>query len=210
MAIEIRDTGRGVDPAIRHRIFDPFFTTKPVGQGTGLGLSICHGIVTALGGDIELDSTPGEGTTVTVRLLAAGTEGARRPSEPDVELSSGRPRVLIVDDEKVVARALARALAEEGDVSVASSGLEALELCDERSFDHVLCDLMMPEMTGMDLYDRLSEERPGLAQRMVFMTGGAFTPRAREFLERVDNPRMDKPVPLPELRGMIRGARGTS
>jgi PAS domain S-box-containing protein len=204
--VEVSDTGAGIPPEIRSRVFDPFFTTKPLGVGTGLGLSICHGIVTSLGGEIQLASEIGRGTTFRVLLPAALPGPAPTPVE-ELETAVGpspRSRILVVDDEPHVADALGRALGEH-EVLVAASGSEALALLREDArFDAIFCDLIMADVAGMDLYEELRRSQPGLERRLVFMTGGAFTPRAREFLEQVPNPRIDKPFDLRHVRALLR------
>ena len=202
VAVEITDTGCGISPEHLSRIFEPFFTTKPVGVGTGLGLSVCHGIVTALGGDIAVDSRPGA-TTFRVTLPAVALAEAAGAGDPAA--ASGRARILVVDDEPMVTRALARILAMH-DVTVLNSGPEALaRLRSDPAYDVVLCDLMMPDMTGMELHDRLCQEGIASSDRVVFITGGAFTPQAREFLARVPNPRVEKPFEPAALRALVDG-----
>jgi CheY-like chemotaxis protein len=112
--------------------------------------------------------------------------------------------VLVVDDELPVAMMLRRVLSDHHDVTVAASAREALELFLNEPFDVVLCDLLMPKMNGMDLYAKLAEQCPGSEERLVFMTGGAFTPRAAEFLARVPNPRLEKPFDVSRVRRMVR------
>jgi len=204
--IEVADNGAGIAPEHLGRIFDPFFTTKP--SGTGLGLPISHAIARSLGGSIAVKSELGRGTTFSVVLPRGSARRTERPPTSSSPPSDGRrARVLVVDDDAPVAETLSRALAESYDVSVATSAREALALLEHDScFDVVLCDLMMPEMNGMDLHRELSERRPGLEQRLVFMTGGAFTPRAREFLARVENPRLEKPFEFESFHAIV-GAR---
>ncbi len=205
--IEISDTGGGIPPEVLPRIFDPFFTTKPPGVGTGLGLSICHGIVTQLGGTISVESAPGQGSTFRVSLPPAGPVAARAAAPPAPSASAARKRLLVVDDEPLVGRAVARILAAEHDVVTRTSARDALpDLLGGPGFDLVLCDLMMPEMTGMDLHARLAREAPGVAARLVFLTGGAFTPAARDFLDRVPNARLEKPFEPQALRDVVAGA----
>jgi two-component system cell cycle sensor histidine kinase/response regulator CckA len=204
--VEVHDTGPGIPPEIRGRIFDPFFTTKPVGVAIGLGLSICHVIVTSLGGEIVAESPAGGGCVIRVSLPAAA-EPARSTAPAVVPASTKqegrRGSILIVDDDDLVARSLGRAL-KKHDVVAARSGKQALELlASGRTFDVILCDLMMPEMTGMDVHAELAKTRPELAERMVFITGGAFTPEARSFLDRVSNERLEKPVDMKTLRGVV-------
>jgi PAS domain S-box-containing protein len=205
VVLEIRDTGSGIPADILPRVFDPFFTTKPVGQGTGLGLSICHSIVTSLGGTIHIDSRAGKGTTVQVSLPAA----ARRIREERVfsapaAVRHGRARILVVDDEPTVARALVRVLREH-DTVVAQSGREALGLLEhDRDFDVIFCDLMMPQLTGMDVYEWIQAQQPGLESRFVFLTGGAFTPRARAFMDEVPNIFLEKPFEASLVHQIVR------
>lgn len=117
-----------------------------------------------------------------------------------------RGRVLVVDDDALVSGAIRRTLSRENDVEVLVSARQALVqlTAPELRYDVVLCDLMMPEMTGMDLFDALLKAAPKVAGRVVFITGGAFTPAARTFLDRVENPRVEKPFDPESLRKLIR------
>ncbi|MBI2894438.1 MAG: response regulator [Deltaproteobacteria bacterium] len=202
--IEVHDTGCGIDPAARERIFDPFFTTKGPGGGAGLGLSLCHAIVASIGGRIEVTSELGSGSTFRVVLPAAR---CRPSSAPPAARSSHAPRrgkILVIDDEPMVLDGLGRALSGDHEVVGLASSREALErLTRGDRFDLILCDLMMPDTTGADLHEELTRVAPEQAERIVFMTGGAFTPRAAEFLDRVPNRRLIKPFSLQELRALI-------
>jgi signal transduction histidine kinase/DNA-binding response OmpR family regulator len=202
---EVRDTGHGIGPEDLGRIFDPFFTTKPIGIGTGLGLWICHSIVTNLGGDIAVESQLGKGTTFRVSLPAAdAVEPAVGEVTADDEVAWRSGRILIVDDEDRVASAVGL-LFEGCEVITAASGRAALiELGRGAPFDWIFCDLMMPDVSGMDVYDQVRREQPGIQERMIFMTGGAFTPRAREFLASIDNPVLHKPFRLRDLTELLR------
>jgi CheY-like chemotaxis protein len=204
VAVEVRDTGTGIDPAHLPRIFDAFFTTKPVGVGTGLGLAICHRIVTSLGGEIEVRSELGIGTTVRVLLPVAVHPELEEPVVARPSLTPvRRGRILIVDDDSAMCSAIRRTLSGHEVVAV-TLAREALErVASGEQFDVVMSDLMMPHMTGMDLHAELSHIAPEVADRMVFMTGGAFTPGAREFLDRVPNPRLDKPFEPGTLRALV-------
>ena len=197
--VEIADTGTGIPRELAGRVFDPFFTTKPVGAGTGLGLAICHRIVTGLGGDIRFTSEAGKGTVFHVSLPAAAAVRAASPS-PEVAPPSPRGRVLVVDDEPALLRSLCAILAPVHEVVAASGGREALEvLRDDGRFDVVLTDLMMAHLTGMDLYEAIQRTHPGMERRIVFMTGGAFTARGREFLATVPNRCVEKPFGRSQL-----------
>ncbi|MFE8604366.1 hybrid sensor histidine kinase/response regulator [Archangium violaceum] len=202
---EVQDSGSGIPAEVMGRIFDPFFTTKPVGVGTGLGLSICHGIITGLGGEISVESQPGRGTTVRV-VLPAAEPGARvqKPvPAPQVPITQ-RGRVLIVDDEPAVGRALRRILREH-EVELATSGRQALEkLSADNRFHAVLCDVMMPDLGGKDLYEAIQQGGSGLERRFVFVSGGAFTQGARDFLARVPNPTLEKPFDETAVRRVVR------
>ncbi|HEX8702458.1 MAG TPA: ATP-binding protein [Myxococcaceae bacterium] len=209
VAVDVSDTGTGIPPEVLPRIFEPFYTTKPVGSGTGLGLSICHSIVRDLGGELTVRTELGRGSTFTVLLplapsVAHSGEAAAAPVE------KGRHRVLIIDDEPAVGRALARMLGKQHTSTVVENGQEALaKLLSGESFDAVFCDLMMPGLSGMDLYERLQEQKPELTSRFIFMTGGAYTPRARTFLETVPNGWLEKPFDAQQLhRLMAKGLPG--
>jgi signal transduction histidine kinase len=204
--VEVADTGAGIGREILERIFDPFFTTKPVGIGTGLGLAICHRIVSELGGQIAVESEVGKGSLFRVILPAARARPplATRVSGPPAP--SARARVLVVDDEVAVGRALKRSLSAHHDVVAITSGGDALvRIADGELFDVILCDLMMPEVSGMEMHERLRNIAPHQTDRMIFLTGGAFTPAAREFLDNVPNPRIDKPVEITNLLAIIAG-----
>jgi CheY-like chemotaxis protein len=216
--VEVRDTGRGIPPHHLEQVFDPFFSTKPKGEGSGLGLPICKNIVQSFGGDISVSSRVDKGTSFTVCLPVA-TEAGDLERRPEVSLTPDVPplrgRILIVDDETLVAHSLERMLRREHDVQVLDSGADALELLKEDpAFDVVLCDIMMDGVTGMDLHASLSKSQPDLARRIVFITGGAFTPRARAFLRDVPNLHLEKPLDISNLRRLLRtlllvGARGS-
>jgi two-component system cell cycle sensor histidine kinase/response regulator CckA len=206
--ITVADTGPGVDPDLRARIFEPFFTTKPVGAGTGLGLFVCRNIIAAMGGDIDVGESPGGGALFRVRLpVSTAPRAAPRADEPPAhfECDEARPRVLIVDDEPRLTEAFAVALAEDYDVTIERTGTAAVEaLASGAPFDLVLCDLMMKDLSGIDVYEQLRARCPGVERRLVFMTGGAFTVRARAFLEAIPNPRLEKPFDVRlELRRLF-------
>jgi len=121
-----------------------------------------------------------------------------------------KPHILIVDDEPRMGKAMGRLLALRYQVSLASSAREALSMLEAgQSFDAIVCDLMMPEMTGMEMYERLRPVRPSLAERMIFMTGGAYTEEAHEFLAQFSERRLDKPFPPEELDRALKHVLGS-
>lgn len=214
VAIEVADTGPGIPPEDLDRVFDPFFTTKPVGKGSGLGLSLCHGIVTGMGGTIRIESELGHGTRVLVSLPASLDEGATDPRQSSSDLEALVPRevaagtrVLLVDDEPLVRRSMARLL-QDFDVTTAASGRQAIELLSGQTFDVIVCDLMMGDLTGMDVYEAVARRAPALRQRVVFITGGAFTEGARAFLQSIGNRTLKKPVSRKELHAAISAVLG--
>ncbi|MEY4577547.1 MAG: hypothetical protein RL701_2250 [Pseudomonadota bacterium] len=205
VVVEISDTGAGIASEVLPRIFDPFFTTKPVGVGTGLGLSICHNIVTACGGDLTVESRVGAGSTFRVALPVARKISLRARAAPSLSLRvpGRRLRILIVDDEPSVVRALQRALRDH-ELTVAFSGVEAIQVFDSgQRFDIVFCDLMMAQLSGMEVFDIVKERFPELQERFVFMTGGAFTQHAKDFLGGVTNPVVEKPFDIRALRSLV-------
>jgi signal transduction histidine kinase len=203
--IDIADTGPGIPPDVMKRLFTPFVTTKPKGIGTGLGLSICHRIVTSFGGELTA-TTSASGTTFTVLLPL--WRGDTKPETAATRVpkvhAARRGKILVVDDDTVVAKSVIRTLAGDHDTTTADSGRRALDLLRGGArFDVILCDVMMPEMTGPELYDEVLRLAPEQARVMVFVTGGVFTASAQEFLERVQNPRIEKPFDVPALRSLI-------
>ncbi len=204
-SIEVEDTGAGISPEHMDRLFDPFFTTKEVGQGTGLGLHISQHIVNAYGGRIEVESQPGKGSLFRVIIPLCDLTKPNCPPEVDSDPDAiVRGRILIIDDEPMGREVLLRLLHQTQDVILAESGHQALELLDggER-FDMILCDLMMPQMTGMDFHQILQEKFPDYTDRVVFMSGGAFTPRAQKFLDQSTNPFLEKPIAPHKLHTMV-------
>jgi len=205
VVIEVSDNGAGIPKHHLDRIFDPFFTTKPVGVGTGLGLSICQRIVSQLGGTIEVESELGRGSLFRLRLLAALDAREHDLSQGSaVPAAVQRARVLIVDDEAALGRVLVHALEDDHDAEAVTTGREVLaRITAGERFDVIVSDLMMPEMTGMELHEHLLAVAPDQARRMVFLTGGAFTATAGAFLDRVPNAKAEKPLQQKDLLKLI-------
>jgi PAS domain S-box-containing protein len=206
VVVEVTDTGAGIPPEIMGRIFDAFFTTKAVGAGTGLGLAICQRIITDMGGELTVESEVGVGTTFRVALPVAPHADAEVETLAAPMTATGRRgRILLVDDEEMVVRIVQRSLSTEHDVVATVAAREALAICaGGASFDLIICDLMMPDMTGMDLHRELSIIAPDQADRMVFLTGGAFTANARQFLLETPREHIEKPFTQASLRALAR------
>ncbi len=205
VVIAISDTGVGMTPEVRDRVFDPFFTTKAVGQGTGLGLGISLGIITSLGGRIDILSAPGRGTTIRVELPAMpAAPPAPIAIAPRAAPIATAPRgvILVVDDEPLVARTLARMLSAH-QVEIATGGRDALARCTQTHYDVVVCDLMMPDLTGMELHAALADRGDATSRRFVFVTGGVFTEAARVFLEEPGRRWLTKPTSRLELGQVV-------
>ena len=205
--LEVRDNGPGIAADVLPRVFDPFFTTKPVGQGSGLGLSISHGLVLALGGEITCESAPGAGTTVRISFppVARAVEAPPADAAPSSRVVP-RARILVVDDDAAVARSLQRTLASEHDVLVFTDPRAALARLEaDGGFDLVFCDLVMPHLTGMELFRAVRARRPALAMRFVFMTGGVVRPDLAAFLAENHALCLEKPFVARDLRALVRG-----
>ncbi|MCY1035204.1 ATP-binding protein [Corallococcus sp. BB11-1] len=204
--VHIQDTGEGMAPDILEHIFDPFFTTRPMGQGLGLGLAISHNLVSQMNGAITVDSAPDQGSTFTVRLPAAPSPVQPRvpppPTPPPTPLPRGR--ILIVDDERSFGATLRLLLMDAHEVTYTPSAKQALEwLREGRRYDAILCDLMMAEVTGKQFHAALREQAPEQALRIIFMTGGAYTPSSREFVEQLTLPLIDKPFKRETLDALL-------
>jgi signal transduction histidine kinase len=201
--VEVTDTGTGIAPEHVDRIFDPFFTTKEIGTGTGLGLSISREIIAAHRGTLSARSTLGTGTTMTVTL--PHSDHAVVVAEPVLEPVpvASRAKVLVIDDEPLIAQSLQKALSRHH-VVVASRAREALaRIAQGETFDIILCDLMMPDISGIDVHEYLVREYPAIVDRVIFMTGGAFTSKANQFLSNVSNERIDKPFSLAQINKLV-------
>ncbi len=198
--ITIADSGRGMTEEQQQRVFERFFTTKPSGRGTGLGMSVSLEIVRAHGGHIAVSSELGRGTEVTVALPVSKVQ--RVPTRPPLSQprAAARLRVLAVDDDLLVLRSYRRALGKHHELVFASDGEDALTvLDDDREFDVILCDLMMPNMDGPRFFEALEAEHPELAERVVFCSGGTFTQRADAFVRACQRPVIHKPAPIEQL-----------
>jgi two-component system cell cycle sensor histidine kinase/response regulator CckA len=165
--ITVRDTGSGMDEETRAKAFEPFFTTKPVGAGTGLGLSMVFGLVKQQQGFIDLDSVPGQGTTVQLHFPAVARSaiatgaGARR----NAEVPGGHETILVIDDDRALRDTAKRVLQRLGyKVLSAEDGVAGVDLFRRRrgEIDLVISDALMPGLRGRDVYEVLRQEDPGV------------------------------------------------
>lgn len=218
--VEIADTGAGIAAKDLERIFEPFFTTKPAGVGTGLGLAICRRIVTEFGGELRVESQLGKGSAFVVSLPIHS--GAPHEQRAETDSSTARDsittdgRILVIDDEAGLRKLVGRLLGNnDRELINASSGEQAQAILEnDQSFDVIICDLMMPGMSGMALHEWLATRCPALARQVIFVTGGAFTPQAAEYLARVGNVTFEKPFDAEALKqhvsNMVRARKGGS
>jgi CheY-like chemotaxis protein len=169
--LRVSDTGVGMDEETAARAFEPFFTTKPKGEGTGLGLATLHGIVAQAGGSVSVYSESGLGTTFTV-LLPATDAPVPEHHSPGAAAPGGNETILVVEDEPAMLEVTRRILAANGYVVLtASRGSAAVKLAEQHPVDVLLTDVVMPEMLGNEVAERLTAQRPGV--RVLFMSGYA-------------------------------------
>jgi PAS domain S-box-containing protein len=198
--LEVHDTGCGMSPEVLDRAFEPFFTTRAAEGGTGLGLSVCRELVLAAGGEVAAQSQLGSGSTLRVWLPRARAVAA---PPPPLAPAPRRGRVLVIDDEELVLRAIQRILKEHELVCVRSAR-EALSLLERgERFDVLLSDLVMPGMTGMELFQELQRSYPEEARRFVVLTGGALTRRIADFLASASCLRIEKPFEVEQLQRVV-------
>jgi signal transduction histidine kinase/CheY-like chemotaxis protein len=208
----IRDTGIGIASADLERIFTPFFTSKAQGKGTGLGLYICKMLMEEMGGSIEVESQPGHGTCFTLRFPCAMVEPTSpTPIEPEpaAEISfqgaMNKPQLLIIDDERPLLSTFSRKLATHFDVRTCEGGSLALQdILKGYQPQVILCDVIMPEMNGVELFDSLREISPELCERVVFMSGGSSHELQAQIRERGAS-LLAKPLEQPELLRIVDG-----
>jgi two-component system NtrC family sensor kinase len=207
--IEIEDTGPGIPSNLLERIFNPFFTTKPTGSGTGLGLSISLGIVREHDGKIWAENTPTGGARFMIELpLVATDTEAEHPHAPSAQLEGDRLRILVVDDEASVRVALQRYFAAQGhEVETTASGRDALARLRDSTFDAVVVDMRMPDLSGEQLYEELRARDPGHAERVVFTTGQLVEEGVRNFLASTGRPYIPKPFEFSAFDQALPSAR---
>jgi PAS domain S-box-containing protein len=205
--IEVRDTGSGIEADHLALIFDPFYTTKPLNVGTGLGLALCQAVIGSLGGQITVESEPGMGSTFRV-VLPAVEASVPTPVPPGAAPPAieARGRLLFVDDEDDLCEAMQEALAPYHDLVTTTDAHRALELLAAgQQFDVILCDMRMPEMTGIDFCARIGTDNPAQASRVVMMSGG-FTRRPGDPSMVLTRPILEKPFAIEQVLSLMRAA----
>jgi CheY-like chemotaxis protein len=172
-----------------------------------LGLSLCRSIIEAHGGDIRLNSQVGQGTTVHVTLPVTSPAQGPTPETPDdleMPASAQHGRILLIDDEVTVQRALQRLLQRSGhELALAANGREGLAALQGGAYDVILCDIRMPDLDGPGFYREVARVHPHLVSRIIFLTGDVLSPEVQTFFDQVDCPRLVKPFQAREIRQLI-------
>jgi two-component system NtrC family sensor kinase len=209
--VEVVDDGPGIPESHLTRIFDPFFTTKEVGKGTGLGLSLSYGIIKEHGGNIYARSRPGDGSTFVIELPIIGRLEEESVSAPELtpqaqqfeELIRGK-RILVVDDEKYILDFFVEVFqALPMLVDTAGDGRAAMHKMKAGDYDLIVTDFKMPQMSGRELFEWIKQNRPRLANRVIFVTGDTISLETRSFFEDNQSHFLAKPFKIEEVREVI-------
>lgn len=211
--IEVRDTGCGIPREALPHVFDPFFTTREESGGTGLGLPMCRSIVEAHGGALVVQDTSPAGTTIALLLPSSNVNAMAQSDPPDGKPSAtNKGRLLLIDDDHFIRQMIVLMLGDRLDVTIANDGREGLAaiLAPGANWDLVLCDMMMPVMSGAEVYKSLVEHDPKKASEIVFMTAGGNNAEENEFLATLPNVLLKKPFSYSQLLKLLDERLGTA
>jgi PAS domain S-box-containing protein len=206
--ISFKDDGPGISEENLSNIFDPFFTTRKIGEGTGLGLSVCHGIIKEHNGRIYAQSQPDKGATFIVELpIVSEFDSAEIPGAADEEIQQvcTRPRnILIIDDEPSLLEFLEQFLTTKGhDVDAVDNARDARKFFKNKKYDLILMDILMPDISGIELYKKFQRMDKSVGSRVLIMTGDTLGKPTRAFLQRTGVPYIEKPFDTDALMTKI-------
>lgn len=202
--ITVADNGPGIPADLRARVFEPYFTTKPTGFGTGVGLAVSLGIVEAHGGTLTVDCPAEGGAVFEVALPVGAVHETGADADSAGQASASGRTILVVDDEAEIREALAEILTgARHRVVAAGSGREALQRIAAERYDVIVTDIRMPDLDGRALYQEIARRWPGLARRIVFVTGDTLAPALREFVSESGRPVIEKPFLPSDVRRVV-------
>src|SRR3990167_1961819 len=207
--ISFSDDGPGIPKDVIGKVFDPFFTTKEPGKGTGLGLAVAYGIIKEHGGEIHVSSRVEKGTTFVIELplleQQVVLECDKEEKIPKIPNTIKGKRILIVEDEEMIIDLVKGVLGkDDSKVEVARNGKEALGKIDTNDYDLIVCDIKMPIMNGIQLYNEIKTRDPGLAHRFIFITGDPSI-ETIDFINETGNKVITKPFRIEEFEAQING-----
>jgi signal transduction histidine kinase/ActR/RegA family two-component response regulator len=203
IVVSVADNGPGIQADIRHRVVEPFFTTKSQQGGTGLGLAFCRNVARTLGGSLDITASDTEGAIIELAVAAIRAElPVEQVAEPTIGVQP--LRVLVVDDEQALAESFAEALGIRGhETATAYDGISALTLLTEQQFDVIVADVRMPEIDGLELFNKAMDDIPGMINRFVFVTGEPLSDQVATFLAAHDTPCLSKPIDISALASAV-------
>jgi PAS domain S-box-containing protein len=208
--ISFKDNGPGISAENLSNIFDPFFTTRTVGEGTGLGLSVCHGIISEHNGRIYARSQPGKGATFIVELpVVAEPATAETPDDADEvtrQVTDSPGALLIIDDDPLLLKYLEEFLITRGhDVDAVNNARDAQSAFRNKKYDLILMDILMPDVSGIELYKKFQRLDKSVGNQVLIMTGDTLGKATRDFLQKTGAPYIEKPFDAEALLSMIDG-----
>ncbi len=217
LSLSVTDDGHGILPEHKEKLLLPFFTTKRVGEGSGLGLSISYGILRSHGATLQIHSEVGQGAEFKMEFpvfshaLHVSPEPVTQPQanvthkrqRPEVPILEGL-HIAVLDDEILVLELITEMLSDSGHhVSAFNSPTRAFDALAQTDFDIILCDVRMPEMSGMEFYEEIRRRNPSLLSQIMFLTGDVLAPETRTFLETNQCAYLNKPFKAEILRNKI-------